>query len=409
MINYGAHVILSTFIDTVIDFLSNGITRATGWQVFIFTMVVTHITIASVTIFLHRCQAHRALELHAIPSHFFRFWLWLTTGQVTKEWAAVHRKHHAKCETVEDPHSPVTRGIKKVLFEGAELYRIESKNLETIQKYGHGTPDDWMEKNVYTGFSWLGMIFMLLIDLLLFGVIGVTVWAVQMMWIPITAAGIINGIGHYWGYRNYDCVDASTNIVPFGILIGGEELHNNHHTFGTSAQLSSKWYEFDIGWMYIRCLEIIGLAKVRKVAPEPKFTEVKAVIDMDTLQAVITNRYDVMAKYTKSLGKAWRSEIAQLREKKQFEDGFLKLAKKYLQREPSKLEAPQKQQLSELLAHSVALKTMHDMRVELGLIWERSTVSREQLVQQLQDWCVRAEASGIQTLYDFSRRLRTYA
>lgn len=409
MINYGAHVILSTIIDTAIDFLSNGITRATGWQVFIFTMVVTHITIASVTIFLHRCQAHRALELHAIPSHFFRFWLWLTTGQVTKEWAAVHRKHHAKCETVEDPHSPVTRGIKKVLFEGAELYRIESKNLETIQKYGHGTPDDWMEKNVYTGFSWLGMIFMLFIDLLLFGVIGVTVWAVQMMWIPVTAAGIINGIGHYWGYRNYDCVDASTNIVPFGILIGGEELHNNHHTFGTSAKLSSKWYEFDIGWMYIRCLEIVGLAKVRKVAPEPKFTEVKAVIDMDTLQAVITNRYDVMAKYTKSLGKAWRSEIAQLREKKQFEDRFLKLAKKYLQREPSKLEAPQKQQLSELLAHSVALKTMHDMRVELGLIWERSTVSREQLVQQLQDWCVRAEASGIQTLYDFSRRLRTYA
>ncbi|QJQ07852.1 acyl-CoA desaturase [Undibacterium piscinae] len=409
MINYGAHVILSTFIDIAIDFLSNGITRATGWQVFIFTMVVTHITIASVTIFLHRCQAHRALELHAIPSHFFRFWLWLTTGQVTKEWAAVHRKHHAKCETVDDPHSPVTRGIKKVLFEGAELYRIESKNLETIQKYGHGTPDDWMEKNVYTGFSWAGMILMLFIDVLLFGVIGVTVWAVQMMWIPVTAAGIINGIGHYWGYRNYDCVDASTNILPIGILIGGEELHNNHHTFGTSAKLSSKWYEFDIGWMYIRCMEIIGLAKVRKVAPEPKFAEIKTVIDMDTLQAVITNRYDVMAKYTKSLGKAWRSEIAQLREKKQFEDGFLKLAKKYLQREPSKLEAPQKQQLSELLAHSAALKTMHDMRVELGLIWERSTVSREQLVQQLQDWCVRAEASGIQTLHDFSRRLRTYA
>jgi stearoyl-CoA desaturase (delta-9 desaturase) len=409
MIHYGAHVILSTFIDIAIDFLSNGITRATGWQVFIFTMVVTHITIASVTIFLHRCQAHRALELHAIPSHFFRFWLWLTTGQVTKEWAAVHRKHHAKCETVDDPHSPVTRGIRKVLFEGAELYRIESKNLETIQKYGHGTPDDWMEKNVYTGFSWAGMILMLFIDVLLFGVIGVTVWAVQMMWIPVTAAGIINGIGHYWGYRNYDCVDASTNILPIGILIGGEELHNNHHTFGTSAKLSSKWYEFDIGWMYIRCMEIIGLAKVRKVAPEPKFAEIKTVIDMDTLQAVITNRYDVMAKYTKSLGKAWRSEIAQLREKKQFEDGFLKLAKKYLQREPSKLEAPQKQQLSELLAHSAALKTMHDMRVELGLIWERSTVSREQLVQQLQDWCVRAEASGIQTLHDFSRRLRTYA
>ncbi|MEB0141045.1 MULTISPECIES: acyl-CoA desaturase [unclassified Undibacterium] len=400
---------MSTFTDTVIDFLSNGITRASAWQVFIFTMVVTHITIASVTIFLHRCQAHRALELHAIPSHFFRFWLWLTTGQVTKEWAAIHRKHHAKCETEEDPHSPQTRGIKKVLFEGAELYRAESKNLETMQKYGHGTPDDWMERNLYTRFSWQGVALMLIIDLALFGVVGMTVWAVQMMWIPVTAAGIINGIGHYWGYRNYDCVDASTNIFPIGILIGGEELHNNHHTFGTSAKLSSKWYEFDIGWMYIRCMEIIGWAKVKKVAPEPKFAELKSAIDLETLQAVITHRYDVMAKYTKSLRRTWRDEVAALREKAQFEAAHLKLTKKLLQREPSKLAAPQQQQLLEVLSHSVALKTMHDMRVELGLIWERSTVSREQLVQQLQDWCTRAEASGIQTLHDFSRRLRTYA
>ncbi|MFZ6658924.1 DesA family fatty acid desaturase [Undibacterium sp. TJN19] len=389
--------------------MSNGFSRATGWQIFVFTMVVTHITIASVTIFLHRCQAHRALELHAIPSHFFRFWLWLTTGQVTKEWAAIHRKHHAKCETEEDPHSPVTRGIKKVLLEGAELYRAESKNLETMQKYGHGTPDDWMERNVYTRFSWQGVALMLIIDFLLFGVAGITVWAVQMLWIPITAAGIINGIGHYWGYRNYDCVDASRNIVPFGILIGGEELHNNHHTFGTSAKLSSKWYEFDIGWLYIRTLEIMGLAKVKKVAPEPKFAEIKSVVDLDTLQAVITNRYDVMAKYTKSLRRTWRDEVSSLREKAKFEAQHLKLTKKLLQREPTKLEVPQQLQLSEVLAHSNALKTMHDMRVELGLIWERSTVSREQLVQQLQDWCMRAEASGIQTLREFSLRLRTYA
>ncbi|MFZ6712429.1 DesA family fatty acid desaturase [Undibacterium sp. TC9W] len=400
---------MSTFIDTVVDFLSNGLTRATGWQVFIFTMVVTHITIASVTIFLHRCQAHRALELHAIPSHFFRFWLWLTTGQVTKEWAAIHRKHHAKCETEEDPHSPVTRGIKKVLLEGAELYRAESKNLETMEKYGHGTPDDWMERNVYTRFSWQGVALMLIIDFMLFGVVGVTVWAVQMLWIPVTAAGIINGIGHYWGYRNYDCTDASRNILPIGILIGGEELHNNHHTFGTSAKLSSKWYEFDIGWLYIRSMEIVGLAKVKKVAPEPKFKEIKTVVDLETLQAVITNRYDVMAKYTKSLRRAWSEEVASLREKAMFEAHMLKSTKKLLQREPTKLEAPQQQQLSEVLAHSRALKTMHDMRVELGLIWERSTVSREQLVQQLQDWCVRAEASGIQTLREFSLRLRTYA
>ncbi|MDP3842524.1 MAG: acyl-CoA desaturase [Oxalobacteraceae bacterium] len=402
-------MILNSIFEASLDFLSNGITRASGWQVFIFTMIATHITIASVTIFLHRCQAHRALDLHPFPSHFFRFWLWLTTGQVTKEWAAIHRKHHAKCETEEDPHSPVTRGIKKVLFEGAELYRAESKNRETIQKYGHGTPDDWLERNVYTKYSMQGVVLMLFIDVLLFGVIGITVWAIQMMWIPVTAAGIINGIGHYWGYRNYDCADASTNIVPWGILIGGEELHNNHHTFGTSAKLSSKWYEFDIGWMYIRMMEIVGLAKVKKIAPEPKFNRQKLIADLDTLQSVIANRYDVMSKYAKSLKNAWHDELEHLKEKAQLESGFLNSSRKLLQREPGKLEAAHKQQLSELFAHSKALKTMHEMRVELGVIWERSHASRDQLLQQLQDWCIRAEASGIKALQDFSLRLRTYA
>jgi stearoyl-CoA desaturase (Delta-9 desaturase) len=409
VINHGVNVILDTFVNAAIDFLSNGITRASGWQIFAFTMIVTHITIASVTIFLHRCQAHRGLELHAIPSHFFRLWLWMTTGQVTKEWAAVHRKHHAKCETEEDPHSPVTRGIKKVLLQGAELYRTESKNLETIQKYGHGTPDDWIERNLYTRYSWQGVALMLILDVILFGAIGVTVWAVQMLWIPVTAAGIINGIGHFWGYRNYDCPDASTNILPWGILIGGEELHNNHHTFGTSAKLSSKWYEFDIGWLYIRILETLGLATVKKVAPAPKFAEIKSVIDFDTLQSVIANRYDVMGKYAKSLRKTWRSEVIELRKKAIFESRYLDSAKKLLQREPTKLAAPQKQELSKVLQHSTVLQTMHDMRVELGEIWGRSTVSREQLLSQLQDWCARAEASGIKALEDFSLRLRTYA
>jgi stearoyl-CoA desaturase (delta-9 desaturase) len=395
--------------DAVLDFISNGFARASAWQIVVFTLIATHITIASVTIFLHRCQAHRALELHAIPSHFFRFWLWLTTGMVTKEWAAIHRKHHAKCETEEDPHSPVTRGIKKVLFEGAELYREESKNRETMEKYGHGTPDDWIEHNIYSKYSWQGVGIMLIIDVLLFGGIGLTVWAVQMLWIPVTAAGIINGIGHYWGYRNYDCADAATNIFPIGIIIGGEELHNNHHTFGTSAKLSSKWYEFDIGWMYIRILETLGLAKVKKIAPAPKFDRKKLVADVDTLQAVIANRYDVMAKYAKSLRRAWHDEIDNLTGKAKLESKFLKTSKKLLQREPAKLAAPQQQQLSELFAHSKALKTMHEMRVELGAIWERSHSSREQLLQQLQDWCARAEASGIKALQEFSLRLRSYA
>ena len=400
---------LNLIFDALLQFLSNGFTSASGWEVFAYTMVVTHITIASVTIFLHRCQAHRALELHALPSHFFRFWLWLTTGMVTKEWAAVHRKHHAKCETVDDPHSPVTRGIKKVLLEGSELYRIESKVQETIDKYGHGTPDDWIERNLYTRFSWQGVGLMLIINVALFGAIGLTVWAVQMLWIPITAAGIINGIGHYWGYRNYDCVDASRNIVPFGILIGGEELHNNHHTFGTSAKLSSKWYEFDIGWMYIRMMEIVGLATVKKVAPAPKFDRQKMVADLDTLQSVISNRYDVMAKYAKSLRHTWHEEVGTLKSNAQFESSFLKSSRKLLQREPSKLEAPQREQLSTLFAHSKPLQTMHEMRVELGAIWERSHASRDQLLQQLQDWCNRAEASGIRALQEFSLRLRSYA
>src|SRR5437879_6137579 len=255
----------------ILSIASHGLIPLSWWGYIVVTLVLTHVTIASVTIYLHRSQAHRGLDLHPAIAHFFRFWLWLTTGMVTKEWVAIHRKHHAKVETDEDPHSPQTRGIRKVLLEGAELYRKESKNLETLEKYGHGTPDDWVERNVYTRHSWQGVGLMLAINLVLFGPIGMTIWAIQMMWIPVTAAGIINGIGHYWGYRNYECSDAATNILPLGILIGGEELHNNHHTFATSAKLSSKWYEFDIGWGYIRVLETLGLAKVKKVAPKPAF------------------------------------------------------------------------------------------------------------------------------------------
>ena len=400
---------LSSVLHDVLQFMATGITDLSAWQVFAYTMVVTHITIASVTIYLHRHQAHRALELHAIPSHFFRFWLWLTTGQVTKEWAAIHRKHHAKCDTEEDPHSPVTRGIKKVFWEGAELYRAESKNLETMAKYGHGTPTDWIERNLYTKYSWLGVVALFFINFALFGVIGISVWAVQMMWIPVTAAGIINGIGHYWGYRNYDCADAATNIIPFGILIGGEELHNNHHTYATSAKLSSKWYEFDIGWAYIRGLEMLGLAKVKKLAPEPKFSHGKLEADFDTLQSVIANRYDVMAKYAKSIKSAWKEELEHLKDKAELEKRFLKSSRKLMQREPGKLADAHHEQLSELFQHSKSLETMHHMRVELGAIWERSHFTREQLLHKLQDWCVRAEASGIKSLQEFSLRLRSYA
>lgn len=390
--------------DIILSWLAQGALDWPWWKIVIYALIVTHITIATVTIFLHRHQAHRALDLHPLPSHFFRFWLWLTTGMVTKEWAAIHRKHHAKCETEEDPHSPQIFGIKTVFWRGAELYRIESRNQETLEKYGHGTPNDWIERNLYSRFQWQGVALMLIINLALFGALGLTVWAVQMLWIPITAAGVINGVGHYWGYRNYDCADASTNISPWGILIGGEELHNNHHTYPTSAKLSSKWYEFDIGWLYIRCLQFLGLAKVKKIAPKPKKSAAARPADFDTLQAIITNRYEVMARYARTLRHAYMSELASLKEvAHRFYD-----ASDWLFKDESKLAEVERIKLEELIAHNKSLRIYVEMRRELIALWERSHASREQLLHQLQDWCARAEQSGIQSLRDFSVRLRCY-
>ncbi|MFP5401975.1 MAG: fatty acid desaturase [Gammaproteobacteria bacterium] len=386
----------------------NGFFDLPWWGYVVVALVLTHITIAAVTIFLHRHQAHRALDLHPIPSHFFRFWLWLTTGMVTKEWAAIHRKHHAKCETEEDPHSPQTRGLRKVLWEGAELYRAEAKNQETLQRYGHGTPDDWLERNVYRH-SVLGVSIMLVIDVIAFGALGLTIWAVQMVWIPFWAAGIVNGVGHYWGYRNYDCVDASRNISPWGILIGGEELHNNHHSFATSAKLSSKWYEFDIGWMYIRILEILGLAKVKKTIPQPKFGEAKAVPDFDTLQAIVTHRYDVMTRYVRSLRQVCAEEARRLKAAHGPALDVRALRRWVLSGEAGNLKDEQRQQLEVVAKESPALATVLSMREELTALWARSNASREQLLAQLQDWIARAEQSGIRQLQEFSLSLRRYA
>ncbi|MBK8529070.1 MAG: acyl-CoA desaturase [Rubrivivax sp.] len=395
--------------DAVVTWLADGLVQASWWQVLLVTLVFTHITIAGVTIYLHRSQAHRALELHAIPAHFFRFWLWLTTGMVTKEWVAIHRKHHAKCETEDDPHSPVTRGIKTVLLTGSELYRSEAKVQETLDKYGHNTPDDWIERNLYTRFSWQGVGLMLIIDVLLFGAIGAAVWAVQMAWIPITAAGIINGIGHYWGYRNFEAVDASTNISPWGIIIGGEELHNNHHTYPTSAKLSVKPYEFDIGWAYIRAMEMVGLANVRKTPPRLELGAVKPVADGKTLEAIIANRYEVMARYAAEMRQAVRSELDRLRgegAENSHRWVNMSLAKAWLHRDDDKIPQGVKPQLQQALGDSPKLAKLVAMREELRQLWTRTNVSAEQLVSDLQSWCKRAEDSGIAALQDFSFKLR---
>ncbi len=377
------------------------------WGYVAVTLVMTHITIAAVTIFLHRHQAHRALDLHPIPSHFFRFWLWMTTGMVTKEWAAIHRKHHAKCEGPEDPHSPQQLGINRVLWGGVFLYVQESRNKDTMERYGHGTPDDWMENHIYTPGQKVGIVIMLLIDILCFGIWpGVLIWGIQMIWIPFWAAGVINGLGHYWGYRNFECVDASTNLVPWGILIGGEELHNNHHSFATSAKLSAKWYEFDIGWLYIRILETLGLAKVKKVLPKPKFTELRPAVDLDNLQAVITHRYDVARRYMGSLQSIYREELARLRSS--LDSQQVSALKRWFQRD-GEVSAQDRASIESALAKSQRLETIYAMRRDLTAVWEKSSASREQLVKQLQDWCHRAEQSGIAQLQEFSLRLRRYA
>jgi stearoyl-CoA desaturase (delta-9 desaturase) len=395
--------------DGIVAWLANGLTAATWWQVLLFTLITTHITICGVTIFLHRAQAHRALDLHPLISHFFRFWLWLTTGMVTKEFVAVHRKHHAKCETVEDPHSPQTRGLKALLLTGVELYRVEAVNPETADKYGKGTPDDWIERKLYTRFSWLGVSLLLIVEVVLFGAIGATVWAVQMAWIPWWATGVINGIGHYWGYRNFEAPDASTNVSPWGILIGGEELHNNHHTYPTSAKFSVKAYEFDIGWLYINLMQKLGLATVRKTPPRLALGEIKAVADGKTLEALIANRYEVMARYATELRRAVAGELDRIKAQAGADSASvrrLRLAKAWLHRDAERIPPTVKPSLAATLGESPQLAKLVAMREELRALWTRTNVSAEQLVVDLQAWCRKAEDSGIAALQDFSLNLR---
>lgn len=383
-----------------------GLIQLPWWGYVLVILGLTQITIMSVTLFLHRTQAHRALDLHPIISHFFRFWLWLTTGIVTKEWAAIHRKHHARVDSAEDPHSPVTRGIKKVFFEGSELYRTEAKNQETLARYGEGTPDDWIEHNLYTPFSSLGISLMLIINLILFGPLGLTIWAVQMGWIPLFAAGVINGIGHYLGYRNFETKDASRNVVPFGIFLGGEELHNNHHAYAASAKFSAKWWEIDTGWYMIQLLKFLHLANPRRVVPKLKMLPTKNYVDTDTLKALITYRFQVMSRYTREVVLPALNE-----EKKRAGKAggmLLKRASTVLVRDASIMKTSQQQRLATVLDNFQSLRVVYQFRIRLQEIWGRSTASQKELLEALQEWCQQAEASGIEALLNFANRLKTY-
>jgi stearoyl-CoA desaturase (delta-9 desaturase) len=395
-------------LDSLTGFLSaGGLAGLSTVALVIVGLVATQITIAAVTIYLHRHQAHRALDLHPLVSHFFRFWLWLTTGMVTREWVAVHRKNHARCETPEDPHSPQVLGIRKVMWQGAELYRGEAANSGTLASYGHCTPDDWLERRLYGRFPSLGVSLLLVLNVLLFGMPGLVLWAVQMAWIPFWAAGVINGVGHWWGYRNYETRDASRNIVPFGLWIGGEELHSNHHAFPASARFSSRWFEFDLGWNYIQLLALLGLARVKKVAPRPVLLPAKDSIDMDTVRAVVMNRMYVMADYARAV---IRPVLRQ--ERRQAEGScrrYLRHARRLLTREAAIIDQRGRGRLDEILQHFANLRIVYEYRQQLQAVWARKATSQETLLAALQDWCRDAEATGIQVLEEFARKLRRYS
>lgn len=380
------------------------------WGFVLLTLGLTHVTIAAVTIYLHRHQAHRSLDLHPAVSHFFRFWLWLTSGTITREWVAVHRKHHATCDTAEDPHSPVRFGIYHVLLGGALLYRRAAKQAETLARYGQKTPDDWLEHQVYSRHSLLGIAALLIAEVTLFGAAGVAVWAVQMIWIPLFAAGIINGLGHFWGYRGHATRDASRNILPWGILVGGEELHNNHHAHAASAKLSSRRWEFDLGWAYIRLLETLGLATVRKVAPRLRSHPGKTCCDADTVHAVISHRFTILAKYARALRRTVRGEFSAL-PSDPVAGGRDRTAvaaiRHWLQRETATLPPTEEEALHRVLRVSPVLQTIYTMRQELAALWNHAAAP-EQLVRHLENWCQRAEASGITALRQFSQSLRAY-
>lgn len=384
----------------------DGLLNLTWWQLVLVALGMTHVTIVGVTVYLHRCQAHRALDLHPALAHFFRFWLWLTTGMVTSEWVGIHRRHHAKCETPDDPHSPQVLGLNKVLWEGAELYRAAAAQPDLVARYAHGTPDDWIERKLYRPYNFIGVSLMLVIDVALFGILGVAVWAVQMIWIPFFAAGVINGLAHYWGYRNYESADAATNIAPWGILIGGEELHNNHHAFPSSAKLSSRWWEFDIGWMYIRLFEMLGLARVRRVARAPAMDSGNGTIDMDTVKAVVMHRMFVLANYAREVIRPVAD--AELCSSEKHCRRLARQARRLLVREESSLDAGSQQRLHSILERSQVLAKVHRSRQQLQQVWDRTASSQEALLSALQQWCREAENSGIKALEDFALSLRSY-
>ena len=393
---------------SLFDVLAGGLVQA-GWGTLVlYLLIATQLTIFSVTLYLHRSMAHRAVDFHPLLAHFFRFWTWLTTSMITREWAAIHRKHHAKCETEEDPHSPVHKGIKTVFWRGVELYRAARAQREDIEKYGKGCPDDWIERHLYTPHATMGPTLLLFISFALFGFAGVAVWAIQMLWIPFWAAGVVNGLGHWWGYRNFETSDTATNLTPWGLWIGGEELHNNHHAFPSSAKFALRRFEFDIGWFTIRALERVGLAKVLRVAPSLDVRPNVAMPDGETLKALLAIRFQAMTDYYRTVTlPALREEAAQAGARAR------KLLPRKLRRgladDGRWLDGEAQARLQRWIAERPRMATVAEFRQRLAQVLDERSNDAQVTLQKLQAWCAEAEASGIQALEAFSARLKGYA
>ncbi len=393
-------------LDSLLTFAARGLTQASWGTWIVYFIVVTQLTILSVTLYLHRSQTHRGVDFHPVLAHCFRFWSWLSTAMVTKQWVAVHRKHHARCETDDDPHSPTTYGINKVLWEGVALYKVAAKNEEDVARYGIGTPDDWIERNVYARFPEMGPTLMLLINFALFGVVGVAIWALQMVWIPFWAAGVVNGLGHWWGYRNFESADTSTNLSPWGVIIGGEELHNNHHAFPSSAKFALRKFEFDIGWALIRGFEAIGLAKVLRVAPTLDVRPNVPLPDAETVKAVLAHRFHVMSDYFRGvIAPTLRSEVAQAGNGLK---GLPRKLRRALANGGRWLDEGSRQRLAAFVERSPELRTVCEFRARLAGLTERNGRNAEGILDGLKQWCHEAEATGIRSLQQFAARLKGY-
>jgi len=393
---------------TFLEFLSHGLLQA-GWGTLaIYLLVATQLTIFSVTLYLHRSMAHRGVDFHPLVAHGFRFWTWLTTSMVTKEWVAIHRKHHAKCETEEDPHSPVQKGIKTVFWRGVELYREARGQREDIEKYGKGCPDDWIERHLYTPHATMGPTLLLFLSFALFGFAGVAVWAIQMLWIPFWAAGVVNGLGHWWGYRNFVTDDTATNLTPWGVWIGGEELHNNHHAFPSSAKFALRKWELDIGWVAIKACEKVGLAKVLRVAPSLNVRPNISVPDADTLKALLAIRFQAMTDFQRSVLKPALYEEASAAGGK-VRSLLPRKLRAALADDGRWLKPDARQQLQSWIAQRPRIRALVEHRARLAAVLEGRSQTATDTLHHLQDWCHEAEASGIRALQDFSARLKGYS